>query len=458
MRIAWSERHAKDGAEPGLSDALLLDLYELTMAETYFEHGMTAPASFELFVRRLPRNRRFLLTAGLEQALDFLESFRFSEAELAWLARSGRVSGKLIDRLAAFRFSGEVWAMPEGTVFFPNEPLLRVTAPLPEAQLVETRLMNLVHFQTVVASKAARVVLAASGRKVIDFGLRRAHGEEAGVLAARAAYVAGFDGSSNVLAGARFGVPTYGTIAHSFVQAHEDEEAAFERFAITHPDNVVLLIDTYDTEAAAEKVVALAKKLAARGIAVKGVRIDSGDLGAHARKVRAILDAGGLRSVGIVASSSLDERAIDALVRSGAPIDTFAPGTHVVTSSDAPFLDCAYKLVEYAGRPRFKRSEGKVTYPGRKQVRRVLDAGGIIAKDRLILDSEAGEGTPILERVLEGGRRLAPSPSLADVRRRTAAAVASLPPPLRGLDPGPVDAPPLIVSPTIQTILQRDRP
>jgi nicotinate phosphoribosyltransferase len=437
-----------------LSDALLLDLYELTMAEAYFEHGVTAPASFELFVRRLPRDRRFLLAAGLAQALDFLETFRFSDAELGYLARSGYVSTRLIDRLAALRFSGEVWAMPEGTAFFPNEPILRVTAPLPEAQLVETRLLNLVHFQTVVASKAARVVLAASGRKVIDFGLRRAHGEEAGVLSARAAYLAGFDGTSNVLAGARFGVPSYGTMAHSFVQAHEDEALAFERFAITHPDNVVLLIDTYDTEAAAEKVVALASKLGARGIAVKGVRIDSGDLGAHARKVRAILDAGGLNAIRVVASSGLDERAIDALVRSGAPIDTFAPGTHVVTSADAPYLDCAYKLVEYAGRPRCKRSEGKVTYPGRKQVRRVLDGQGRIASDHLMLDFEGGEGAPLLEKVMEGGRRLGPSPPLTDVRRRAAASLSSLPPPLRGVDPGPADTPPLIVSPRIEALLR----
>ena len=333
----------------GLSEALLLDLYELTMAEAYFDHDMHGTASFELSVRRLPHQRRFLLAGGLEQALDFLESFRFSEAALARLAASGRASKMLIEHLAAFRFSGDVWALPEGTVFFPNEPILRVTAPLPEAQLAETRLINLLHFQTVVASKAARVVIAAAGRKVIDFGLRRAHGDEAGVLAARAAHIAGFDGTSNVLAGLRFGIPTYGTMAHSFIQAHDDEATAFEHFAVSQPDNVVLLIDTYDTEAAADKVVALAARLQARGITVQGVRIDSGDLGDHARKVRAILDAGGLGSVGIVASSSLDEHAIEALVRAGAPIDTFAPGTHVVTSSDAPFLDGAYKLVEYEG-------------------------------------------------------------------------------------------------------------
>jgi nicotinate phosphoribosyltransferase len=442
----------------GLDEALLLDLYELTMAEAYVDHDMNGTASFELSVRRFPRERRFLIAAGLEQALDFLESFRFSEAARARLASSGRASRRLLERLADFRFSGDVWAMPEGTVFFPHEPLLRVTAPLPEAQLAETRLINLLHFQTIVASKAARVVLAASGRKIIDFGLRRAHGDEAGVLAARATYVAGFDGTSNVLAGARFGIPTYGTMAHSFVQTHDDEATAFENFARSQPDNVVLLIDTYDTEAAAEKVVALAPRLRAQGIAVKGVRIDSGDLADHARKVRAILDAGGLRSVEIVASSGLDEHSIAALVRARAPIETFAPGTRVVTSADAPFLDCAYKLVEYEGRPRFKRSEGKVTYPGCKQVWRTLDEDGVIARERLALADELAEHRPLLEKVMEGGRRLGRSPPLETVRRRAAREVASLPAAFRGLEP---EAPPpslLTISPRILALLHGGGP
>jgi nicotinate phosphoribosyltransferase len=451
MNLASAKDMPTVASRPELENALLLDLYQLTMAQGYFEHGMTATASFELFVRRLPPGRNFLMAAGLEQALDFLESFQFSDVELRYLAASGQLSPELIDRLATLRFSGEVWAMPEGTVFFANEPILRVTAPLPEAQLVETRLINLVHFQTLIASKAVRVVLAAQGRKLIDFGLRRAHGAEAGLMAARAAFIAGFDGTSNVLAGARFGVPTFGTMAHSFIQAHEDEATAFERFAITHPDNAVFLIDTYDTEAAAEKVVTVSKRLRARGIVTKAVRIDSGDLGAHARKVRAILDAGGLASVAIVASSSLDEHAIDLLVRSGAPIDTFAPGTHLVTSSDAPYLDCAYKLVEYDGRPRFKRSEGKVTYPGRKQVRRVVDAQGLITRDHLTLQDESGEGQPLLERVMNGGRRTADSPSLADIRSHAAKAVISLPARLRTVTPAL--PPPLVVSPRIEVLL-----
>jgi nicotinate phosphoribosyltransferase len=428
------------------SEALSIDLYELTMAETYFERGMDAPASFELFVRRLPPGRNFLIAAGLEQALDFLETFRFTaddRAHLATLARTGQLSTEFVDRLGDVRFTGEAWAMPEGTVFFANEPLLRVTAPIGEAQLVETRLINLLHLQTAVASKAARAVLAARGRKLVDFGLRRAHGAEAGLYAARAAYVAGFDGTSNVQAGARFGLPVFGTMAHSFVQAHDDEEEAFEHFAVSHPRDVVLLIDTYDTEAAAQKVVALAGRLGSRGITVKAVRIDSGDLAAHARAVRGILDAGGLREVAIVASSGLDERDIDHLVRVGAPIDTFAPGTRIVTSFDAPYLDCAYKLVEYAGRPRLKRSEGKATYPGRKQVSRGLDGAGFIARDQLHLADEPGDGAPLLERVMSCGRRLVRAP-LSEARRRAAESLATLPPALRELEPAA--APPLEIS------------
>jgi nicotinate phosphoribosyltransferase len=436
----------------GPGDALLVDQYELTMAQAYFQHDLVAPASFELFVRRLPAARRFLVAAGLEQALAFLESFRFSGADLEAIARIGGVSRDLVRRLAELRFSGDVWAMPEGTVFFADEPILRVTAPLPEAQLVETRLINLLHFQTLVASKAARVVLAAAGRPVIDFGLRRAHGAEAGLLAARATYLAGFAGTSNVLGGARFGIPTTGTMAHSFVEAHEDEAVAFERFAASQPRNVVLLIDTYDTEAGARKVAALAERLRARGVSVAGVRIDSGDLEVHARRVRAILDAAGLRATAIVASGGLDEQAIDRLVRAGAPIDTFAPGTHVVTSSDAPFLDCAYKLVEVAGRPTWKHSEGKATRPGRKQVWRTVDRAGQIVRDELRLESEPGTGTPLLVPVMAAGQPVASPPPLEEIRRRAADGLASLPPPLRSVELGAVPAPPLLVSPAIEAL------
>ncbi|HXH11821.1 MAG TPA: nicotinate phosphoribosyltransferase [Alphaproteobacteria bacterium] len=415
------------------SSVLLTDLYQLTMLQAYFDQRMEETAVFEFFVRKLPPNRGFLLAAGLEQALDYLETVRFTAPELDWLARSGRFSRDFVDYLARLRFTGDVHAMPEGTVFFPLEPILRVTAPMPQAQLVETRLINLLHFQTIIASKAARAVLIAPGKGLIDFGLRRAHGAEAGVLAARAAYLAGFSGSATVLAGFLYGVPVYGTMAHSFIQAHDDETAAFEHFAHAQPDNVVLLLDTYDTEAAAEKVVALAPRLREQGIPVKGVRLDSGDLADLAFKVRRILDAGGLQGARILASGNLDEEAVRALIACGAPIDDFAIGTRLDTSADAPYLDCAYKLQEYGGRARRKRSAGKATWPGRKQVYRRLGSDGRMAGDILTLEDDPHEGEPLLHPVMRAGRRLQPSPSLSEVRRYAASQLACLPEHLRQL-------------------------
>jgi nicotinate phosphoribosyltransferase len=324
--------------------------------------------------------------------------------------------------------------MPEGTVFFPDEPILRVTAPIAEAQLVETRLINLLHLETLIASKAARSVLMAPDKLLVDFGLRRAHGAEAGLLAARASYLAGYSGTSTVLAGQLFGIPLFGTMAHSFVQAHDDEALAFERFAHAQPDNVVLLIDTWDTEAAAHKVVALAPKLTHAGIRIKGVRIDSGDLAEHARRVRAILDAGGLEHVIIFASGDLDEYELRDMLAAGAPVDGFGVGTRVDTSSDQPYLDCAYKLQEYAGRARRKRSEGKATWPGRKQVFRRLDADGRMAGDVVTLESDPQPGEALAGA---GDARRPPAgaaPSLEAVRRHAADNLARLPEPLRRLE------------------------
>lgn len=421
---------------------LLTDLYQLTMLQGYFDRHMEETAVFEFFVRKLPPHRGFLVAAGLEQALDFLETLRFEPWELEWIGKSGRFSQALVDYLERFRFTGEVHAVPEGTVFFPDEPIVRVTAPLPQAQLVETRLINLLHFQTLVASKAARMVLVAQGRPLVDFGLRRAHGEEAGLLAARASYLAGFSGTATVLAGARFGVPVYGTMAHSFIQAHTDEAEAFEHFARAQPEHAVLLLDTYDTEAAARKVVALAPRLRKQGITVKGVRLDSGNLADHARRVRRILNDGGLPDVQIVASGNLDEYALQELLAAGAPIDSYAVGTHMTTSSDAPFLDCAYKLQEYAGRACRKRSEGKATWPGRKQVYRHEGSEGRMAYDVLTLDEgtdlkSVPDGTALLEPVMRDGKRLAPAPALAALRARVAGEMARLPEHLRRLQDGP---------------------
>ncbi|MBI5436231.1 MAG: nicotinate phosphoribosyltransferase [Nitrosomonadales bacterium] len=413
--------------------ALLTDLYQLTMLQGYHESGMEETAVFEFFVRKLRPGRGFLMAAGLEQVLEFLQGLHFPPEEMKWLASTGRFSKEFLARLEMLRFTGDVHAMPEGTVFFPNEPILRVTAPIAQAQLVETRLINLLHLQTLIASKAARIVLMAPDKLLVDFGLRRAHGAEAGLLAARASYIAGFTGTSTVLAGMQFGIPLFGTMAHSFVQAHDDETLAFEHFAHAQPDNVVLLIDTYDTEAAARKVVALAPKLERGGIRIRGVRIDSGDLADHARRVRQILDAGGLKHVTIFASGDLDEYVLRDMLGAGAPVDGFGVGTRMDTSSDAPYLDCAYKLQEYAGKARRKRSEGKQTWPGRKQVYRSYDAAGRMAADVVTVEEDAQPGEPLLVPMMRAGQRLAAAATLADIRSHAAANLARLPEPLRRL-------------------------
>ncbi len=412
---------------------LLTDLYQLTMLQGYFERGMNETAAFEFFVRKLRPERGFLVAAGLEQVLDFLEQARFTPQELEWLRSTERFSDEFIGWLTAWHFEGDIDAMPEGTVCFPDEPLLRVVAPLPQAQLIETRLINLLHFQTLIASKAARSVLAAPGKLLVDFGLRRAHGAEAGLLAARAAYLAGFSGTATVLAGTRFDIPLFGTMAHSFVQAHDSEISSFRSFAHAQPGNVVLLIDTYDTEAAAHKVVALGRELAKEGIAIKGVRLDSGDLGELARSVRRILDGGGLQSTTIFASGDLDEFRLRELLAQGAPIDGFGIGTRLDTSADSAYLDCAYKLEEYAGKPRRKRSSGKATWPGRKQVWRRHDEQGRMAGDVISLENDGQAGEPLLVPVMRGGQRLTGATTLADTRNRTAASLARLPEPLRQL-------------------------
>lgn len=414
------------GPDGDLGASLLLtDLYQLNMLQAYLDAGMTATAVFEFFVRRLPPSRGFLVAAGLEQVLDFLERARLSEAELDWLAATQRFDPSLIDRLAEWRFTGDVHAVAEGTVFFPDEPILRVTAPLPEAQLVETRVINLLHFQTLIASKAARMVLAAPGKTLVDFGLRRAHGAEAGLLAARACYLVGFAGTATTIALRRYGIPIYGTMAHSFIQAHDDEVEAFRQFARSRPEHATLLIDTYDTERGAERVVALAPSLAEQGVEVQGVRLDSGDLADHARRVRRILDDGGLPHVAVFASGGLDETILQRHAADRVPIDGYGIGTSLTTSQDAPALDCAYKLQEYDGRPRRKRSEGKATWPGRKQVFRRYD-DGVMVGDVLTTDDDHCDGEPLIHQVMAAGERLA-SPSLADARRVAAEQLERLP-------------------------------
>ena len=416
--------------DPGCNP-LLTDLYQLNMIEAYLAHGETNTAIFELFVREFPRRRGFLIAAGLEQALKFLENLRFTADEIDWLKSTGRFSARTLDYLAELRFTGEVHAMPEGTVFFHNEPILRITAPLPEAQLVEARLINIVHFQLLIASKAARMVLAAPDKLLVDFGLRRAHGAEAGLMAARASYIAGFAGTSTVLAAKLFDIPLFGTMAHSYIQAHDSETLAFERFAHACPKGLVFLIDTYDTEAAARKVVALAPRLKAAGINVSGVRLDSGDLIALSKIVRRILDDAGLAEVTIFASGGLDEDQLMVMAKAKAPIDGFGIGASLTTSSDAPALDCAYKLQEYAGSPRRKRSTGKATLPGRKQVWRRYGPDGSMAGDMLSAADDAQLGEPLIHQVMGAGKRLAPT--LNESRTHAARELQRLPEPLREL-------------------------
>jgi nicotinate phosphoribosyltransferase len=423
--------------DPG-SSPLLTDLYQLNMIEAYLAFGETKTAVFELFVRKLPAGRGFLVAAGLEQALDFLEALRFTQEDIDWLKGTGRFNHSTLDYFAGFRFTGDVHAMAEGSLFFANEPLLRVTAPLPQAQLVEARLINILHFQTVVASKAARMVLAAPGKLLVDFGLRRAHGAEAGLWGARASYVAGFTGTATVLAGKMFGIPLFGTMAHSYIQAHDDERVAFERFAHVRPKDLVFLIDTYDTEASARKVVALAPRLKQAGITLRGVRIDSGDLIVLSKSVRRILDEGGLSEVTIFASGGLDEDQLMQIAKAHAPIDGFGIGTSLTTSSDAPALDCAYKLQEYAGLPRRKHSAGKATWPGRKQVWRRYDADGHMAGDTISVESDDQPGETLIRQVMQAGERIGPQPTLSEIRAHSARELALLPEALRKLEPGAI--------------------
>jgi nicotinate phosphoribosyltransferase len=419
--------------------ALMLDLYQLTMAHAYFELGMNETAVFEMFVRRLPATRSFLVAAGLAQAMEYLEELRFTAEDLEFLDRLGGFSKRFLDYLGELRFTGSVEAMTEGTPFFADEPILRVTAPLLEAQLVESRLLNIFHFQTLIASKAARCVLVAGDRRLIDFGMRRAHEADAGLYAARAAYLAGFHATATVEAGRRFEIPLSGTMAHSFIEGHDSEEDAFRNFVKIRPDGTTLLIDTYDSERAAHRVVALARELKQHGAGktIGAVRIDSGDLAAQARAVRSILDAGDCRNIRIVFSGGLDEYEIERFVQAGVPVDAFGVGTSLDVSADAPALDMAYKLQEYADRPRRKRSPGKFTWPGAKQVFRERDSRGEAWVDRIGLRGEQLPGVALLRPVFSEGRPTAALPELNHIRDHCVRELQSLPPALRKLQPAP---------------------
>jgi len=389
---------------------LSTDLYELTMAAAYFENGLRHRAIFELFIRRLPEHRSYLIAAGLQQALDYLSTLRFTSDQIDYLREHPSfkyVSDEFFDYLAEFRFTGDVWAIPEGTVAFEMEPLLRITAPIIEAQVVETFLLSTINFQTMIASKAARVVTAARGRAVVEFGTRRAHGTEAGLFAARAAYIGGCVGTSNVEAGHLLGIPTFGTLAHSFVMSFEDEDEAFRAFLRVFPETATVLVDTYDT-------IAAVKRLAGLGSAIPAVRLDSGDLCELSKQARRILDQAGLTDTKILASSDLNEYKIADLISRGASIDSFGVGTDLATSFDTPALSGVYKLagIEENGRVRMriKLSRDKATYPGPKQVWRLRDGGGRYIRDIIALADEphkrTGSWHPLLEEVMRDGRTI----------------------------------------------------
>jgi nicotinate phosphoribosyltransferase len=420
---------------------LFTDFYELTMAQAFWQSNQTGPAVFSLFIRKYPADRGYLVFAGLRATVEYLENLHFTDADLAYLRSLGRFNRHFLDYLGGLRFTGSVRAMREGSIFFANEPVIDVAGPVIEAQLAETYLINQINLQTILATKASRVVHAARGKQLIDFAARRTHGVEAANEFARVSYLAGFDATSNTMAGALYGIPVSGTMAHSFIMTYESELESFRQFARSFPDQSTLLVDTYDTLTGVKNAVTAALEMRREGHHLRAIRLDSGDLLELSRKSRAILNDAGLNEVQIFASGGLDEFEVDELVRAGAPIDGFGVGTKVGVSADSPWTDCAYKLVEYDGRPVLKLSSGKQTLPGPKQVyRRRSDDGGYV-RDTI---ARAGESSPgdeeLLEEVMVAGRRTRPEPSLGELRNRFQQEFACLPEQFKSLrSPGTYD-------------------
>ena len=418
------------------SGPMLVDLYELTMAAGYVDHDITEEAAFSLFIRDYPADRNYFIAAGLADVIDELSHFTFTAEDLAYLKRTGQFSDAFLDYLKDFRFTGTVRAMPEGTVFFKNEPVLEVSAPLVQAQLLETLLINTIGFQTLIASKAARCLHAARGRGLIDFSARRTHGSEASLKVARSSYLSGFAATSNVLAGKRYGIPVSGTMAHSFVTAFDTELEAFRAFVETYPDNSVLLIDTYDTLKGAENAVVIGREMAEKGRQLIGVRLDSGDMAELSRGVRKILDDAGLTDVKIFASSGFDEHKIARVIDAGARIDAFGVGTKLGVSADAPYFDIVYKMVHFKDRDIRKLSPGKANLAGEKQVFRKSDANGMYLEDVIGLKDEAPpeDARPLLQTVMEKGRPVAAAQSLAEARESVRDHLSRLAAPYKKLD------------------------
>lgn len=385
--------------------ALFTDLYELTMAASYYDHGMFEPATFSLFIRKYPTSRRYFISAGLADVLDYLKDLKFASDDLNYLEETGLFKPGFLSYLEKFRFTGDVFAIPEGRLFFVNEPIIEITAPLIESQIVETFIINAINLQVMIATKASRCVHVAWPRKLVDFSLRRTHGIDAGMKVARASFIGGFEGTSNVLAGKIYGIPIFGTMAHSFVISFEKEIDAFRAFAQSFPENVVLLVDTYDTVSGTVKAAEVGREMALKGQKLKGVRLDSGDIALLSRKVRKILKRTGLRETTIFASGAFDEYKIQRILDQAGDIDSFGVGTKMGVSADAPYLDMAYKLVKYAGRPVLKLSPEKITLASEKQIFRFTTSKGKLKRDVIGLREDKLEGgEPLLNRVMTRGK------------------------------------------------------
>ncbi len=415
---------------------LFTDLYELTMGNAYFENRMFSEATFSLYIRDCPSHRNYFVAAGLEDLLRIIPGIRFSETDLDYLKSQGIFSGDFLQYLKAFRFSGDIYALPEGAIFFKNEPVLEITGPLIESQLLETLVLNAIGFPVLAASKAARCVEAAAGKSVVDFSLRRTQGQDSGMKASRSSYIAGVVATSNVLAGKMYHIPISGTMAHSFVLSFADEISAFRAYAESFPQDSVFLIDTFDTLKGAEYAVTVAREMEEKGFRLKGVRLDSGDMIDLSRKVRKILDKAGLKHVSIIASSGFEEYQIRGMVEGGAEIDAFGVGTKLGVSSDAPYLDIVYKMVRLGDKNVRKLSPGKITLAGEKQVFRFFDGNGLMERDIIGTRNESTNGaSPLLEKVMEKGSPAKHLPSMEDIRRRFKENYSMLPECYKKLEP-----------------------
>ncbi|MCM8780141.1 MAG: nicotinate phosphoribosyltransferase [Candidatus Omnitrophica bacterium] len=436
--------------------SLLLDLYELTMAQSYLEFKPDVQATFDLFVRNMPANRSYFVAAGLEDALNYLENLKFDQEAREYLKKQNLFSAKFLDYLKDFKFKGDCSALAEGTIFFAQEPVIRITANIIEAQIVESYLLNTINFQTLIATKAARIVSVARGREVFDFALRRTHGSDAALKVARAAYLAGFRGSSCVFAGMLYGIPITGTMAHSYVMSFKNELASFRAYAKIFPKRTVLLVDTYNCEEGIGNAIIVAKELEKKGFRLAGIRLDSGDIARLSKWARKRLDGDGLNYVKIFASGNLDEYKIEKLIKNGAKIDSFGVGTNMGVSSDAPYLDGIYKISEVSDTngaflPKMKLSRGKVTHPGRKQVYRIRDKEGNYLKDILGLENEHLPGEPLLVKVMEKGKIIYKKPTLEKIRDFTQKNLACLPHKYKNLDKSAHY--PVIISPELKRLI-----